>query len=294
VGNRTRANLSLSYETAITIEVPENTFGVAPGPRDLKTRRSFCLVKDGVVWQKWVGVKTKNKNLIRKMYCAGIIKSGIVYSDEFLINLEALPAIGKNDIRFITSTRMANAEASIELCKIAGAWARRKEYMESKSLTVCPKLPQPVLSDADKFLHKLGIFGDTYVPQKTEVDTVTKTYETYEVIGHVIGISDPSLLAMKFINGVDISPAVKNFLTKVEKNHNSSGRTWKEEVSFWEAETMRRIDILRSLKYRFILGKSMKFCDNRQTKVENVRVSVPIGDANLTVYWTMNKNRVEV
>ena len=295
VGNRTRANLSLSYETKISVDVPENTFGVEPGARELKTKRSFCFVKDGVVWQKWLGVKTRNKTLIRKMLNSGIVKSGIVYSDEYLVNLEMMPAINKNDIRFISSSRLARSEADIELCKIAGAWARRKEYMAKKSLTVCPKLPQPVLGDAEKFLHSLGIFGDTYVPPKTEVDGSRKSYEAYEVVGHVVGISDPATIATRFINKIGTVPgAIENYLKKLEENHTLSGRSWDEEIAYWEKQTQKNVITLRDLKYKFILGKSMKFCDNRRTKVENVRVQVPIGDKTLTVFWTMDKNIVEI
>ena len=295
VGNRTRANLSLSYETKISVSVPENTFGVEAGTRELKTKRSFCFVKDGVVWQKWLGIKTSNKALVRKMLNSGIVKSGIVYSDEFLVNLEMLPAINKNDIRFISSFRMARREVNVELCKIAGAWARRREYMEKKSLTTCPKLPQPVIGDAEKFLHSLGIFGDTYVPPKTEVDSMRRSYETYEVVGHVVGISDPAITASRFINkSGKVAGAVENYLKILEQEHVSSGRTWDEEINYWEKQTQNSIIALRDLKYRFILGKSMKFCDDRRTKVENVRAQIPIGDKSLTVFWTMDKNTVEL
>lgn len=295
VGNRTRANLSLSYKSKVTIDVPENTFGVVAGPRELDTMRSFCLVKDGVVWQKWIGIKTKNKDLVKKMRGAGMIKSGIVYSDEYLINLESIPAINKNDTKFITSTRMAKAEANIELAKVAGAWARRRGYMEKHSLSTCPKLPIPTTSDADKFLHDLGIYGNTYVPPKTEVDLVSRSYEAYEVVGHVMGISDPSVQAMKYINGKLNNAAVCDFLDRVLAEHTTSGRTWKEEAEMWENELQDRIDYLRVLKYRFILGKSLKFCDQRDTKVENVRVKVPItGDSGLQVFWTMCKSRIDV
>jgi hypothetical protein len=88
VGNRTRANLSLGYQSFINVTVPENKFGIPSETRELKTNRSFCIVKDGVVWSKWLGIKTKNNSLVRKMKASGIIKSGIVYEDEYLVNLE--------------------------------------------------------------------------------------------------------------------------------------------------------------------------------------------------------------
>ena len=296
VGNRTRANLSLSYQTAIKVEVPENEFGVTAGERELKTNRSFCIVKDGVVWSKWLGIKTKNTTLVRKMRAAGIIKSGIVYSDEYLVNLEALPAISRNEIRFVSSRKMAGLEAYIMLDKIGYAWARRREYMEKKSLSVCPKLPQPTIPDSEKFLHSLGIYGDTYVPPKTETE-VTRSYEAYEVVGKVHGISDPSLIAMKYINGKLEPGATKDWLDKISLKHTTSGRTWKEEVEMWENEQIRTICLLRELKYRFILGKSLKFCDARDKKVENVRVDIPVdyhSTNKIVVTWNMIKSKVEV
>ena len=295
VGNRTRANLSLSYQTFINVGIPANTFGIKEETRELKTNRSFCIVKDGVVWSKWLGVKTKDKALVRKMKAAGIIKSGIVYDDEYLLNLETLPAIGKNDIRFVSSTKMAGVEAAIMLDKLGSAWARRRDYMEKKSLTTCPKLPQPAISDAEKFLHGLGIYGDTYIPTKTELD-VTKSYETYEVVGHVTGITDPSLISMRYINGKLTDGATKSWLDLVSDAHNKSGRTWEEEAEYWEKKQAKDINRLRELKYRFILGKTLKFCDKRNTKVENVTVHVPIGMTTdkLIVTWRMIKNKIEV
>jgi len=296
VGNRTRANLSLSYQTLINITIPENEFGVKAETRELKTNRSFCIVKDGVVWSKWLGVKTKNTTLVRKMTKAGIIKSSIVYSDEYLLNLESLPAISASEIRHISSTQMAKAEAAVVLDKIGSAWARRKDYMEKKSLTVCPKLPQPVLSDADKFLHSIGIYGDTYLPVKSEAAEVTKTYETYEVVGQVYGMSDPSSIAMRYINGKLEDGPTKAWIEKVEERHSKSGLSWEQEIKYWEDKMSNDIHRLRELKYRFILGKTLKFCDQRNTKVENVRVDLPVGMTmnKLVVSWKMIKNRVEV
>ena len=295
VGNKTRANLSLGYQSFINVTVPENKFGIPSETRELKTNRSFCIVKDGVVWSKWLGIKTKNKTLVRKMKSSGIIKSGIVYDDEYLVNLENLPAIGRDDIRFVSSRKMAATEAAIVLDKLGYAWARRKEYMERMSLKTCPKLPQPTISDAEKFLHSLGIYGDTYLPLDSKPE-VTKTYETYEVVGHVSGISDPSLISMKYINGKLEAGPTKTWLDIVSDRHAKSGRTWKEEIEYWEQKQSSDIHKLRELKYRFILGKSLKFCDDRDTKVENVRVFVPIGMTmdKLLVTWSMDKNKVEV
>ena len=57
---------------------------------------------------------------------------------------------------------------------------------------------------------------------------------------------------------------------------------------------MKRIKELRDLKFRFILGKTLKFCDN-PNKVENVRVPVWLGGTKYAnVYWTVEKNKFEV
>ena len=293
-GNRTRANLSLSYSANVTIDVPENEFGVTPGPRELKTSRSFCIVKDGVVWGKWLGIKTSNRALVKKMQGAGMIETGIIYEDEYLVNLETLPPISKGDTRFITSYRLAKAEVGVYLNKVGSAWARRMKVMDRDKLTVCPKtLEVETISESEKYLHTLGIYGDTYVPPKYETDAVSSSYETYEVIGHLTKMSDPGLVAYKWING-DRSLVMSEFLEKISKEHSESGRSWDEEVKYWENNIQKAIRVLRELKYRFILGKTLKFADKRETKVENVTVDVPVEGKLIRVFWTVEKNKVVI
>lgn len=296
IGNRTRANLSISYMSDVIVNVPENTHGATPGDRTLKSNKSFCVVKDGVVWGKWMGIKTKNQTLVKKMRSSGMIKSGILYDDEYLINLESIPVISYKETRHITSRLLAWREAEVELAKIGLAWARRMKHMEDKKLKVCPKSIDVEVSEEEKYLRTLGIYGDTYVPSGEVADT-TRSYESYEVIGHVSSLpSDYGLTAMKYINGGTLSSdCAKAFLDHVSDLHVKNSRTWGTEVAMWEREVSKRIKDLREIKFRFILGKTLKFTDTKGKKVENVRVKLPLDEShNLTVYWTMCKTRYEI
>jgi hypothetical protein len=181
VGNRERANLSLSYKTQITVDVPENSHGAAPGPRNLECVRSFCIVKDGLVWSKRLGIKTEDKTLVRKLRGSGAIEMDLVMSDEYLLNLENLPVISIPQIRHITSWQLAEAETAIEYARIGGIWARRMEYMERKSLPKCPdKMEIEPTSPAEVYLRSLGIYGNKYIPVSKTAD-VEKRYVCFEV-----------------------------------------------------------------------------------------------------------------
>jgi hypothetical protein len=88
---------------------------------------------------------------------------------------------------------------------------------------------------------------------------------------------------------------VKDVVDKIASDHAKSGRTYKEEVEYWENELNRRIKRLRDLKFRFIMGKTLKFSDDRRTKVENVIVPVPIvGLSKVRVHWKVEMSIVDL
>ena len=295
VGNRERANLSLSYKTQITVDVPENPHGAEAGPRNLECIRSFCIIKDGIVWSRKLGIKTTDKTLIRKLRGAGAIEMGLVMSDEYLLNLENLPVISIPQIRHITSWQLANAEAAVEYARIGGIWARRMDYMERKSLSKCPeKMEVEPVSPAEVYLRSLGIYGDKYIPNGKAAD-VERKYTVYELKGCISGIpKDPTLQVIKSINGEGVG-VVKDVVEKIALNHAKSGRTYKEEITYWENELLQRIKTLRDLKFRFIMGKTLKFSDDRRTKVENVVVSIPVaGLSKVRVHWKVEKSEVDL
>lgn len=295
VGNRERANLSLSYMTKITVDVPENPYGAEPGPRNLECVRSFCIIKDGIVWSKRLGIKTTDKTLVRKLRGSGAIEMDLVMSDEYLLNLENLPVISIPQTRNITSWQLAGAEAAIEYARIGGAWARRMDYMERKSLPKCPeKMEFEPKDPAETYLNSLGIYGNKYVPV-SKTAAVERKYTVYELKGYVGGIpKDPVSSVIKAINGTGVG-IVKDVVDKLALDHAKSGRTYKEEVEYWEEELGKRIKNLRDLKFRFIMGKTLKFSDDRRTKVENVVVPIPIvGLSKVRVHWKVEKSEVDL
>jgi hypothetical protein len=296
VGNKTRANLSLSYKSTISVPIPANSFGIT-GPKDLECIRSYCIVKDGIAWSTKLGIKTKNKSLIRKLYGSGIIEMGLVYDDEYLLDLEKLPVISVSDTKNITSWNLAKAEVAVEYARIGSMWASRKAMMERKKLSVCPKkMDLDAISPEEAFLHSLGIYGDKYIPKTTALD-VTKSYESFEVEGIISQLpKDPSGQVINAINGSATTNAiVKAIVEDIERKHNLSGKTYQETMDYWENEKMSRIKNLRDLKFRLILGKTLKFSDNRGRKIENVSVKYPVVGLNyVNVFWKVYKTKFEI
>ena len=66
-------------------------------------------------------------------------------------------------------------------------------------------------------------------------------------------------------------------------------------MDYWENEKMSRIKNLRDLKFRLILGKTLKFSDNRGRKIENVSVKYPVVGLNyVNVFWKVYKTKFEI
>ena len=295
VGNRTRANLSISYDSKVTVEIPTNSLGIPAGPKELTSTRSFCIIKDGVLWSRKLGIKTKNSTLLRKLRNSKAIEMGLVYDDEYLLDLSKIPVISCAKTRYITSHTMASAELKVEYSRIAYLYSLYKERAERLG-TKAEKIPVAKPTPEEQFLHGLGIYGDKYIPPKTVTASVESTYESIEVVGNLLGfLKDPSGQILKYINtGTSSYEYVNEILKDIEKKHATSGRTWAEEIKFWDNENGKRIKVLRDLKFRFILGKTLKFSDNR-SKVENVRVPIYLGGTKYaTVYWTVKKSKFEV
>ncbi len=296
VGNRTRANISLSYKSDISVPIPANSFGIT-GPKTLECIRSYCIIKDGLTWSTKLGIKTKNKSLVKKLYGSGIIDMRLIYDDEYLLDLEKLPVISVSDTRNITSWMMAKAEIAVEYARIGTMWANRRDLMERKKLSVCPKkMDIDAITPEESFLHSLGIYGNKYIPKTTALD-VTKVYESYEIKGNITQLpKDPTVQIINVINGSSLAnPTVKIIVEDIERKHNLSGKTYKETKEYWEDQMMIAIKRLRDLKFRLILGKTLKFSDNRKTKIENVSVKYPVSGLNyVNVFWKVYKTRFEI
>ena len=295
VGNRTRANLSISYDSNVTVEIPENTFGIPAGPKELTSTRSFCIIKDGVLWSRRLGIKTKNQTLLRKLRNSGVIEMGLVYDDEYLLDLSRIPVISCSKTRHISSYTMASAELKVEYSRMGYLFSLYKERAERLGIKA-EKTPAAKPTPEEQFLHGLGIYGDKYIPPKTTAAAVESTYESIEIVGNLSGfLKDPAGQIIKYINtGKSDYEYVNEILKSVEEKHTKSGRTWAEEIKFWDNENGKRIKILRDLKFRFILGKTLKFSDN-PNKVENVRVEVHLGGKKYAVVtWDVKKSKFEV
>ncbi len=67
LGNRRRANMSLTIMGKVKVNIPENEFDIEPGDREFPAFRSVCIIKDGSIWVPKIGVRLHSKKLIQKL-----------------------------------------------------------------------------------------------------------------------------------------------------------------------------------------------------------------------------------
>lgn len=176
IGNKRRANLGICFDTNVVVNIPENTVGIEPGEKTYKTRQSICLVKDGLLNQSLIGVMISNK-LAGKFKRLGIIKSELVFSGEYLIDISSLPVVTKCAIRDISSYYLSRLEVKYKLAAIANEYIQ--EYYPEK-VTLDPKI---------EFLKSLGIVGDYYFPKKeTDKEATRKSEMIMELVSFISGI----------------------------------------------------------------------------------------------------------
>jgi hypothetical protein len=121
-GNKTRANLSLTYEIPKDeIKVPENPYGITAS--GLRMTRNYCVIRDGRLNMKSLAVRI-SKKLAGKFKILGLLNMELIREDEYVISLEKLPILRPRDIKPTSGYYLGYLEMS-------SAWyGAKKNYLE--------------------------------------------------------------------------------------------------------------------------------------------------------------------
>lgn len=174
VDNSKRANLSLSYVVPVSIEVPENTFNIPSGRKELSSIRTVCIIKDGTLWTPKIAIKVNSLDFKNKLKQLPAFECNIVFDDELILDLTKMPIRQKESGSIKDMLR--NVEKNLAIGAIQLNYYDKLVYKFKNSIAVVPdKIPKPVITDEEKFLHSLGIYGNTYIPRSTK-SVKTDTY----------------------------------------------------------------------------------------------------------------------
>lgn len=253
--NKTRANISISYNAKTIVQIPNNPYNIIPGGREIDVKKSICIIKDGRLNQERIGIKASPK-LIGKLKNLGIVEP-IVFKDEFIVDLTKLSIISKKDIKLVSSYYMAKLEANYMIAKVI------VEYLDlfypEKTSTNFSSIEE---KQKDEFLRSLGIVGNLYIPNKTDL-IETGSYNTIELVTTVSGI--PSVAKDRYslyrdyknCNRRSKNPQINAILGSVDftTDIDKLRITWKEKLN-------KLAEDIRDRKFQIIMSKLTKFSDN--------------------------------
>ena len=174
LGNRDRANLSLVSYSYVDVYVPENEFGVESGNKQLKEFKTSCIIKDGILWTREIGVRISRK-LYKRLVHTGVIKAAL-FEDEYLLDLSKIPVISKKFLK-VSGDYLSDCEVKSRLFGYAITYKATLDKMAKLGLKKAPVKSTPVSrvnSDYMKFLNDLGIHGDVYYKPITKPKKLTK------------------------------------------------------------------------------------------------------------------------
>ena len=289
-GNKTRANLSLTYIKKVTVDVPENEFGETAGPRELNTIRNFCIVADGMLNMKRLGIKTNNKKLIRKLKSTKMFMCEMLYSNEYLLDLTKIPIISKTKAKYVNLNDLINSEILAKTLDIKLCYLIRMRYKLREKLKTLPvKIPKKVEDPGEVFLHNLGIYGDYFYPKTTEVDKLESTYNSVEIISKIEGLPvDPTTQVTEFINkGTCRNKTIKKLLSSLVISED----TINEQIDNTEVEKKLNSQTLREMKFNIIMSKNLRFNNEYlKPKLEDIKFR----SEDLVVSWDIKTTKITV
>lgn len=299
--NKTRANLSINYLAHVKVEIPENTFGVNPGERLLKTSRSICLVKDGKVCNTSFGIRIKDGSLVKKLKAAGVIKLELLYPGDYLVNISNIPVISKSKTSGLSSFDLGTAETWYRLSDVAIEYLRRREYKERRKLVSIPdkiNFMTDGMSESEKYLSSLGIYGD-YFHSSKEVGKIKNIYNAEELVSSFKILPTKETCTKnitKILNGCSkVNSFISDFINKYVKPDIDKGTSYKTLIESWENKKKYYADQIRDYKFRLISGKSLLVCVHGKRKsILNIRQIIKICDYEIPVSWSLKETRVIV
>lgn len=290
MGNKTRANLNLMYSKKVLVNIPKNDFGIEEGLKEYNTPGSICLVKDGRLWQKMLGVRVSSK-LSGKLKRLGIVSESLLYPGELLVDLTKIPVISKSRIREITSDYLSSLEVKTALSNIAVEYL---EYIYPDS--------EEILSDKDKFLAELGIKGDTYYPKRVSTKS-TESYNVVELKSEILGIPETYTERVKHYSDIKSGTGTGVIKTFIQTLGTINDDNIDDLKKFWRGERNKNLIELRDRKFQIILSKKSRFSEKRCPFIDSVIKNVCVGSIipgtirggeYVTVSWKFKNKKVNV
>lgn len=276
-GNKTRANLSIQYQSKVVVDVPQNPHGVEAGPRELKCIRSMSLIKDGRLHVQSIGVMV-SEGLARRLRGTGAVTDGnLIYKGALLLDLTKMPVISKSEIRpcpdwFLADLELRLATASLALDYI-GVVKGTKQMPGSK----------PVYTPAEQFLRDLGIYGDEYIPKRETPVREGTQYSVREVMAKITGLENDSLKVWKYfsdkVRSTKYSPRVNNRkgLDAIISLVGQTPGTIDEQEKYWTEKKKELSALLRDKKFQMIMSKRVPSEDKKSHVKGDPTAQVVVG-----------------
>ena len=300
LGNKTRANLSISINQKVEIDIPKNDFGI-DSKYLANFKKSYCIIKDGILWQKRLAVKVSKKLETKLRRYKGLVTDNLLMDGEILLDLSRLPIVSKSKIHSFSINNLSELAAKEKLSHFA------IEYLEYISKDVCK------VTDKEVFLSTLGIdkygnYSPCTINKKSEVDSYhVSTINPRFIDNSGFGLSKTkrkyyydliqnNLYLRGDFNSVfyDVSEFLfKQVISKLTTENIN------EQKRYWIEENKKVNKQLRSEIFKLIMTKNLKFDHNNSKNKQkilynNSRVSVSVyGMEDIVVTWTIDRSKIE-
>lgn len=297
LGNKTRANLSINMTQNIKISVPKNDLGIGDSI-EVPWSRSYCIIKDGFLWQRRLAVRVseKLKNKLKKY--KGLVYNELLKSNELLLDLSKLPIISRSRIGGHSLHYLSELAVKEKLSSIA------IEYLNFIS-------PDKKMSDKEKFLSDLGIVDGKFLPNKIE-EKYSKEYYSDAILSNIVELSIDRSTREYIYSNIKSSSAkgdlikyykiIYDFLNKYVIPEESS-KSVEDIKKYWEKEYRRLNSTYRDQIFKLIMSKNLRF-DNRFPKKRGDKFLIGSGseysyvkikniDKDLRVDWKIRQIKIK-
>lgn len=287
--NKKRANISINMDLSVSSNAEEKL--------NLKINKTFCIIKDGTLWQKRIAVnvsKTLEKKL--KRY-DGLVENELLMDHELLLDLSKLPIISKSKIHCTSLSHISKLSAKEKLSSIALEYLEEyiinhSEFKELLSI-IYPSKSEELYRLSDKDFKNDGKID--YHEQTTVISSIPDIN---------VGVNMREKLYNHIINGNDISDYSKRYeyktLCKFLQNIPIENNIEKleKELKFWKEEKDRSSELYKKEILSLIFTKSLKFdykTGKRKIKYldSNIHESVNVYGIDLEVYWSISTTKIE-
>lgn len=297
LGNKTRANLSINMTQNIKISVPKNDLGIGDSI-EVPWSRSYCIIKDGFLWQRRLAVRVSEKLKNKLKRYKGLVYNELLKSNELLLDLSKLPIISRSRIGGHSLHYLSELAVKEKLSSIA------IEYLNFIS-------PDKKMSDKEKFLSDLGIVDGKFLPNKIE-EKYSKEYYSDAILSNIVELSIDRSTREYIYSNIKSSSAkgdlikyykiIYDFLNKYVIPEESS-KSVEDIKKYWEKEYRRLNSTYRDQIFKLIMSKNLRF-DNRFPKKRGDKFLIGSGseysyvkikniDKDLRVDWKIRQIKIK-